>query len=323
MSRFRRTQQLPSIPRKERSIRIARQFIIESDTRQLPVNPFSLYAQHHDWLLYTCSRAEQIYGRPDPLNLIRARADARTLRTRDTGTYVTVHKATARANRVRWTLAHEIGHIVLSHLTDFEATCLCRGGLTTREYRVLEREADLFAAELLMPMMIIKALGVTTAPAIARICLVSGEAARNRVSELGLWRYKPGALSTALRNQFRQFLAGEQERERRPSAMATDGNGRYICCPRCRNTAFSPYARHCRVCGLYLYNDCDRCGKRNLGDVRYCEYCGAKTPLLQMGFLTTASQDEGAKRRLVVAADDCKQMDSLLSSAGRVNRARS
>lgn len=317
-----RRMELPVVARKERSIRIAQEFILAAGIWRLPVDPFSLYDQH-GWLLYNCSETAAIRGVPDPFNVLGTGADARTMRERMEGMYVTVYDESQIPDRTRWTLAHEIGHILLGHLTDFEATCLARGGLTSQQYAVLEREANVFAAELLMPMMIIKALGVTTAPAIARICLVSGEAARNRVSELGLWRYKPGALSTALRNQFRQFLAGEQERERRPSAMATDGNGRYICCPRCRNTAFSPYARHCRVCGLYLYNDCDRCGKRNLGDVRYCEYCGAKTPLLQMGFLTTASQDEGAKRRLVVAADDCKQMDSLLSSAGRVNRARS
>lgn len=51
---------------------------------------------------------------------------------------------------------HEIGHIVLGHLTDFGETALDRGGLTQKKYGVLEVEAHYFAAEFLMPTALLK-----------------------------------------------------------------------------------------------------------------------------------------------------------------------
>lgn len=51
------------------------------------------------------------------------------------------------SQRIRFTLAHELGHIVLGHL-EFDA-CLCR--LSDYEYDVLEKEANQFASQLLSP----------------------------------------------------------------------------------------------------------------------------------------------------------------------------
>ncbi len=59
----------------------------------------------------------------------------------------TVHlnRRFASDGRGRWTLAHELGHIVLGHFRDFPTHMLHK-----REEGVLEREADIFARELLM-----------------------------------------------------------------------------------------------------------------------------------------------------------------------------
>ena len=51
------------------------------------------------------------------------------------------------SQRIRFTLAHELGHIVLGHLK-FN-TCLCR--LSGQEYDILEKEANQFASQLLSP----------------------------------------------------------------------------------------------------------------------------------------------------------------------------
>lgn len=47
--------------------------------------------------------------------------------------------------RNRFTIAHEIGHLVLGHLCSKDSSC-----------RTTEREADLFASNLLMPKSILK-----------------------------------------------------------------------------------------------------------------------------------------------------------------------
>ena len=89
--------------------------------------------------------------------------------------------------RVRWTIAHEIGHIVLGHLVSFEATALCRGSLTEKDYKVLEREADTFAVNLLAPMTIINRLpSIQTKADIMKLCNLSGEASDNCMEELRL-----------------------------------------------------------------------------------------------------------------------------------------
>ncbi len=53
--------------------------------------------------------------------------------------------------RIRFTLAHEIGHIYLNHLKDFKETEIQRSGLSNKSYSILEREADMFARNLLCP----------------------------------------------------------------------------------------------------------------------------------------------------------------------------
>jgi Zn-dependent peptidase ImmA (M78 family) len=63
--------------------------------------------------------------------------------------------ATEGAPRRRFTLAHELGHWVCQHLDGKSASVYCRAADVqpepTAADRALEREANVFAAELLMP----------------------------------------------------------------------------------------------------------------------------------------------------------------------------
>ena len=61
-------------------------------------------------------------------------------------------------DRIRFTLMHEIGHIYLRHLADFEATRLYRGSLTKQENKVLENEANAFARNVLVPTAMLQRL---------------------------------------------------------------------------------------------------------------------------------------------------------------------
>lgn len=52
--------------------------------------------------------------------------------------------------RMRWTLAHELGHIVLRHLEDFPETSIARKQSSVL-LDILDKEADKFAGEILAP----------------------------------------------------------------------------------------------------------------------------------------------------------------------------
>ena len=80
--------------------------------------------------------------------------------------------------RRRWTLAHEIGHILLGHV----------GESITSLSPEDERAADAFAAELLAPLPILQFCGVSSPEEIARLCGISRQAAGFRFEELSKLR---------------------------------------------------------------------------------------------------------------------------------------
>jgi len=91
------------------------------------------------------------------------------------------------AGRRRWTLAHEIGHILCGH---FE---LCphiekfaENDLSS--YPEYEKEADYFAATLLAPMPFFSLMDIHVADDVQRRFMLSGEASRNRINDYARWK---------------------------------------------------------------------------------------------------------------------------------------
>ncbi|WP_242847233.1 ImmA/IrrE family metallo-endopeptidase [Desulfosporosinus acididurans] len=94
--------------------------------------------------------------------------------------------------RIRWTIAHELGHIFLGHFVEFTLTSFLRGaggeervGLTDEEYGVLEVEAHFFASAFLSPSTVIRKIDACeSAFGIMEICNISEDAAYKRLDEL-------------------------------------------------------------------------------------------------------------------------------------------
>lgn len=82
--------------------------------------------------------------------------------------YVIIYNETHTEQRIRWTISHELGHIMLNH---FRGVCV-----DTNK----EAAANYFARELLMPLAVLDSLGARSAEEIAEICNVSLEAAKIR-----------------------------------------------------------------------------------------------------------------------------------------------
>lgn len=92
------------------------------------------------------------------------------------------------AERKRFTLAHELGHWICQCQDGPEVEVLCRAQDVTLDpaARAVEREANVFAAELLMPEADVRAAWKGDADQCAQQFGVSGEAMRWRLYSFGL-----------------------------------------------------------------------------------------------------------------------------------------
>lgn len=121
------------------------------------------------------------------------------------GSWVIVYDDRSSLPRSRFTVAHELGHILLGHpLYDAH----------TRQYSEsrpqVEIEADSFAARLLAPACVLWALDTETAEEIAELCGISYTAAKLRAARMtelkkrGMWLTHP--LERILYTRFEQFI---------------------------------------------------------------------------------------------------------------------
>ena len=83
--------------------------------------------------------------------------------------------------RRRFTLMHEVGHIYLGHLRDFDITLLNRGALTQEQNLVLEYEANAFARNVLVPIPMYYYKKNQSAPSLQTAFDISYDAAATRI----------------------------------------------------------------------------------------------------------------------------------------------
>ena len=134
-------------PRLDRAVRMASAFLQEHQVCHLPVEPEAIIRQCG----WTLKKYTRIVERSPHLNSLEElitelhSPDAATLVTDDRVTIL--YNDTVRVpERVRFSLCHEIGHLILEHFIDFDID-----HLTASDKDVLELEANVFAANLLAP----------------------------------------------------------------------------------------------------------------------------------------------------------------------------
>lgn len=111
----------------------------------------------------------------------------------DGNTPVITVNSTEYGPRQRYTIAHEIGHFALGHLNNAERCC--RDDLTSFKTGIklpIERQANQFAAALLMPRKVLEYAiverGYTKLEALAQLFGVSEVAMKWRLVNLGILR---------------------------------------------------------------------------------------------------------------------------------------
>lgn len=110
-------------------------------------------------------------------------------------------------HRIRFTVAHEYGHILLGHVS----RKLCpRGALIAACNDAQERDANIFASRLLAPACVLWGCGAYTAEDISQLCDISLQAAAIRAERMELLRQRGAWLRSPLERQvyaqFREYI---------------------------------------------------------------------------------------------------------------------
>lgn len=113
------------------------------------------------------------------------------------------------SNRIRFTLAHELGHCILGHVSNSE-TYHRNSEYDFSNMDIKEMQANVFARDLLMPATVLHSIGVSSAKEISALCKVSMQSAEIRYNSLlelnkrGLYNKHP--LERQVYDNFRSYI---------------------------------------------------------------------------------------------------------------------
>lgn len=232
-------------------------------------------------------------------------------------------------NRKRFTLMHEVGHIYLNHLKDFDITLLYRGSLSKEENRVLENEANAFARNVLAPVTLVTQLKEKTPENISSKFGITPNAAHTRINLIELDKQHintSGSLGRMLKIfkkfynkttcnrchasfdiKYREFcpICGSSTTLQRGDGTMnykiyeTDSNGFLKTCIKCHNELL--IGDFCHICGAPVKNFCsnhynmeniyDACNHSEPlpSNARYCPDCGSESTFFRKKILSAWS----------------------------------
>lgn len=137
------------------------------------------------------------------LSEIAARADGLTFYAG--ATPFVLYNDECTAGRVRFTVAHELGHIVLGHIAPGSVTTENRDPRPGDDPH--ETAANQFAARLLAPACVLWGLGLHTPEKIASVCHISNQAAQFRAERMkALYERNKFLVSPLECRLYQQFL---------------------------------------------------------------------------------------------------------------------
>lgn len=168
-------------------------FLIKNKINSLPLD-LSKIALNNNWHILSYEQNENIINALDKIDRKLTCDGWTTIFNKQI--FICLNKL-KNQSRLRFTIAHEFGHIVLLHLTN----------LKNKEY---EKEANMFAARILMPLCVLKEIGAFTPEVIADVCKTSLTAASYRAKRLnekiGLNLFYTSKLELIVKKQFENFI---------------------------------------------------------------------------------------------------------------------
>lgn len=216
----------------------------------------------------------------------------------------------------RFTVAHELGHIFLEHHQKSGVNNLHRLFVPEEDYKEYEKEANVFARNLLSPAPLAKivvedekddfmrcyhiqsAFQITESASGVRLRYIYrdlrdyNEEMKSFVNSISLlYQTKCYECNTVVPQHAKYCITCGKKRITKsiyhddlPPEVEYDSNGRFIHCVQCGNEEHNPSAFYCKICGAPLMNLCLRGGKssvslphRNPSNALFCGACGEIT----------------------------------------------
>lgn len=179
--------------------------LIECGISALPVRPSEI-CRHYNWILadyIAGAQSIELFG----LSALKEKTDGFCTVTAN-HVYI-FYDSSMPVGRQRFTVAHEIGHLVLGHVGNGMATVENRE--PTGAEREEERQANQFAASLVAPSCVLHEIGATTSEEIQALCGITKQAAQFRaewMQELERRRrYGTSRLEQQVTKQFKSYIA--------------------------------------------------------------------------------------------------------------------
>lgn len=178
--------------------------LIQCRISSLPVS-LSAICRHYNWVL-----ADYINGKQSiellGLSELKGKTDGFCAAT-ENHIYI-FYDSSLPVGRQRFTIAHEIGHLMLGHVGPGMATVENREPTGTE--REEETQANQFAARLLAPACVLHEIGAMTAEEIQRLCGISLQAAEYRAERMKelerRGRYYTSPLERQVIRQFHSYI---------------------------------------------------------------------------------------------------------------------
>ena len=134
------------------------------------------------------------------------------LSIRRNGRYYILYRGDMVPGRIRFTVAHELGHIILGHLD--HKTHTTRNREPQDDDAPIEQAANVFASRLLAPACVLHDLNALTPERISELCDISLTAARFRAERMELLEkrsmFGASPLERKVRRQFRRFVKSQR-----------------------------------------------------------------------------------------------------------------
>ena len=226
--------EFPVFPRYDRATRIAQEFLLRDNIISFPINPF-IIIEKHKWGLITYAELAQ-------KNCIHITRIVKAFQSEDGFTmydgvnYTIAYNDTVRSKgRIKFTLMHEIGHIMLNHLVDYKETILMRNSLSDEKYNILEKETNAFARNILSPVILVDELRLKSKEDIVYYFNVSETAASTRLKCITLdLKNTTFNIANDLLKQFKGFIYSTR-------------HSNY--CSQCGYFFIRKIAQYCPICG--------------------------------------------------------------------------